>query len=88
MENEDLKLKPYDRLQSIFSEKNTGKLTESGASKLDYLLNIDKKPNIFSIWIEKIKSVFSKMDGLIFSKGDRKNNTGFHRRKKQKDRWT
>lgn len=87
MENEDIKLKPYDRLQSIFSEKNTDKLSKSSASKLDYLLNIDEKSNIFSIWIEKAKSVFSKMDGLIFSKGDRRSNTGFHRREK-KDRWS
>ena len=67
MENENLKLKPYDRLQSIFSEKNSGKLTENAADKLDYLLNSKNEVDgvieigIFQKIIQSISNFFKKI---------------------------
>lgn len=89
MGNEDLKLSPYERLQSILSEKNAGKLTENASNKLDYLLN-DKvgEPSFFDKIIGKIKSFFKKIDSLIFSDKSRGFNTTFYRRKKSKNKWT
>lgn len=94
MENENLKLKPYDRLQSIFSEKNSGKLTENAADKLDYLLSskneVDGKIEIgiFQKIIQSISNFFQKIDGKIFSPKSKKFNTTFQRRKKDKNKWT
>ena len=78
MENEDLKLKPYDRLQAILSEKDTGKLTKSGESKLDELLGNTKKITIF----DKIKDFFLKSDSKIFKSSSRMFNTTYYKRRK------
>lgn len=78
MENEDLKLKPYDRLQAILSEKDTGKLTKSGESKLDELLGNTKKRTIF----DKIKDFFLKVDSKIFKSSSRMFNTTYYKRRK------
>jgi len=78
MENEDLKLKPYDRLKTIFSEKNTGKLTKSGESKLDELLGNYNKRTIF----DKIKDFFLKIDSKIFKSPSRMFNTTYYKRRK------
>jgi hypothetical protein len=77
MENEDLKLKPYDRLQSILSEKDTGKLTKNGESKLDELLGESKEKTFF----DKIKDLFLKIDSKIF-KSPRIFNTNYYKRRK------
>ena len=47
MESEDLKLKPYDRLQSILSEKDKGKLTKNASEKLDELFGSKDKETFF-----------------------------------------
>lgn len=78
MENEDLKLKPYDRLQAILSEKDTGKLTKNGESRLDELLGNTKKRTIF----DKIKDFFLKVDSKIFKSSSRMFNTTYYRRRK------
>lgn len=76
------KLSPYDRLQSIFSEANSGKLTQNASDKLDFLLNKEKKPSFFSQVLDSIKSFFNKIDNLIFAKKSRQWNTTYSRRKK------
>ena len=43
---DDLKLNPYDRLQSIFSEKDNGKLTQNASDKIDVLFGTVKKPSL------------------------------------------
>ena len=78
MENEDLKLKPYDRLQSILSEKDTGKLTKNGESKLDELLGESKEKTFF----DKIKDFFLKIDSNIFKSPSRMFNTNYYKRRK------
>lgn len=78
MENEDLKLKPYDRLQTILSEKDTGKLTKNGESKLDELLGNTKKKTFF----DKIKDFFLKIDSKIFKSPSRMFNTTYYKRRK------
>jgi hypothetical protein len=78
MENQDLKLKPYDRLKTILSEKNTGKLTKSGESKLNELLRNSNKRTIF----DKIKDFFLKIDSKIFKSPSRMFNTTYYKRRK------
>jgi len=78
MENEDLKLKPYDRLKTILSEKNTVKLTKIGESKLDELLGNSNKRTIF----DKIKDFFLKIDSKIFKSPSRMFNTTYYKRRK------
>ena len=75
---DDLKMKPYDRLQAILSEKNSGKLTENAISNLDLLLGEKKEPTI----LDKIYEFFRKIDSLIFKPRSRKYNTMYSRRKK------
>ena len=77
MENEDLKLKPYDRLQAILSEKDTGKLTKKGESKLDELLGNTKERT----FLDKIKDFFLKIDSKIFKSPSRMFNTNYKKRK-------
>jgi hypothetical protein len=74
---EDLKLKPYDRLQSIFS--NDKELTESASKKLDYLLSGDKSSKKSFLGI--LKSFLNKIDSFIFRK-DGIYNTTYYKRKK------
>jgi hypothetical protein len=78
MENEDLKLNPYDRLQSILSEKDSGKLTQNASSKLDELFDIEKKETFF----DKVKMFFLKIDRKIFKSPSRTFNTTYYKRKK------
>jgi hypothetical protein len=78
MENEDLKLKPYDRLQAILSEKDSGKLTKNGESKLDELLGNTKKKTFF----DKIRDFFLKIDSKIFKSPSRMFNTTYYKRRK------
>ena len=54
MENDDLKLKPYDRLKSILSESDDVKLTNEASEKIDQILDIKKNNTIF----DTIKSFF------------------------------
>ncbi len=77
MINDDLKLKPYDRLQSILSEKNSGKLTKNGESKLNELLGQNKK-KVFN----RIKDLFLKIDSFIFKSSSRFSNTNYYKRGK------
>ena len=78
MENEDLKMKPYDRLQSILSEKDSGKLTKNASDRLDELFG-DKKEESF---LDKIRKFFHKIDRMIFKPESRIFNTTYHKRKK------
>jgi hypothetical protein len=78
MENEDLKLKPYDKLQSILSEKNNGKLTSKASIKIDELLFNEEKETLFS----KIKNFFLKIDQKIFKSKSKMFNTVYYKRKK------
>ena len=75
---DDLKMRPYDRLQAILSEKNSGKLTENAKSNLDLLLGEKKEPTI----LDKIYEFFQKIDRFIFKPRSRKYNTMYSRRKK------
>jgi len=54
MENDELKLKPYDRLKSILSESDDVKLTNEASEKIDQILDIKKNNTIF----DTIKSFF------------------------------
>lgn len=70
------KLKPYDKLQSILSEGNAGKLTDSANNKLDFLLDIEKRESFF----EKIINFFKKIDAFVFKTSDNKTTNQYHRR--------
>jgi hypothetical protein len=76
MENEDLMMKPYDRLQSILSEKDGGKLTKNASDRLDELFGDTKKESL----LDKIRNLFKKIDRFIFKPGSRMNTT-FYKRK-------
>ena len=78
-----VKLNPYDRLQSIFSEKDSGKLTQNAADKIDYLLGEEKQPIKLNLFLEKLKEIFNKFDNFIFRKNSRKINNQFYSRKKE-----
>lgn len=78
MDEDNLKLRPYDRLKSIYSESNDGVLTERAKSNIDDLLGI--KPSV-SLW-NKFCNFFSKIDSMIFKKSYYTNN--FHKRKSKK----
>jgi hypothetical protein len=78
---QDYKMKPYDRLQSIFV--NDKELTDKASERLNKLLGeevVDKK-SIFKNIIDSFLSFFSKIDSLIFRKPGRKNNTTYYKRK-------
>lgn len=75
---DDLKMKPYDRLQAILSEKNSGKLTPNAESNLDLLFGEKKEPTLWT----KISDFFKKIDSLVFKPRSRKYNTMYSRRKK------
>jgi hypothetical protein len=77
MESEDLKLKPYDRLQSILSEKDNGKLTKNASEKLDELFDNNKET-----FLDKVRNFFLKIDKMIFKSSSRMFNTTFYKRKK------
>jgi hypothetical protein len=77
MESEDLKLKPYDRLQSILSEKDNGKLTKNASEKLDELFGNNKET-----FLDKVRNFFLKIDKMIFKSSSRMFNTTFYKRKK------
>lgn len=82
---DDLKLKPYDKLQSILSNGD-GKLTDDASEKLDYLLGIKQKPNLLKTFLNKMRDFFIKMDGFIFRKNSRMFNTSFSKRKNEKSK--
>ena len=74
----DLKLKPYDKLRSIFNE---GELTQRGSDNLNDILEIkeQKKEN----FLNKIISLFKKFDSWIFKKsGNKMWNTTYYKRKR------
>jgi hypothetical protein len=75
---DDLKMKPYDRLQAILSEKNSGKLTPNAKSNLDLLFGEKKEPTFWN----KISDLFRKIDSFVFKPRSRKYNTMYSRRKK------
>jgi hypothetical protein len=77
MENEDLKMRPYDRLQSILSEKSNGKLTKNASERLDELFGNKKEG-----FLNKIKRFFLKIDRLIFNPGSKMFNTTYYKKKK------
>jgi len=79
MESEDLKLKPYDRLQAILSEKDNGKLTKNALEKLDELFGSKDKENSF---FDKVRDFFLKIDKKIFKSSSRMFNTTFYKRKR------
>ncbi len=74
---DETKLKPYDRLQTILSEKNSGKLTDNASNKLDFLLN-EKEKNTF---LGKISNFFGKINNFVFPKSNSKmTNHQYHKR--------
>lgn len=77
-----IKLNPYDRLQSIFSQKENLGLTESASKKLDFLLKKDEEVKKEFSFLTKIKDIFNKLDNFIFRKPSRISNE-FHSRKKK-----
>jgi hypothetical protein len=79
MESEDLKLKPYDRLQAILSEKDNGKLTKNASEKLDELFGSKDKETSF---FDKVRDFFLKIDKKIFKSSSRMFNTTFYKRKR------
>lgn len=81
---DDSKMKPYDRLQSIFAEIDSqdGKLTTEGQEKLDFLLGIQKEPTILSKGLSWIVNLFKKIDEAIFRKPSKSFNTTYHKRRK------
>jgi len=82
--SDEPRMSSYDRLQSIFAEKDAakGKLTKEGSEKLDFLLGEQSKPSRLSEIFQKIKSFFCKIDNLIFAKRSRQFNTSYSKRKK------
>lgn len=85
---DDLKMKPYDRLQALFAEKDAGKLTPNANDKLDYLLGTETKQPFYKVIYEKISAFFGKIDSLIFAARGRKNNGTFNKRKKTTGKWS
>lgn len=81
-ENHDTDLSPYDRLQSIFSEKDNLELSQTASEKLDFLLDEVKQPSLFDKFLESIKSGFNKVDNMIFRINSRKMNNQYYPRKK------
>lgn len=81
--SDEPRMSSYDRLQAIFAENDAdkGRLTKEGAEKLDFLLGEEKKPSKLSEIIEKVKSLFSKIDSIIFAKRSRIWNTTYSKRK-------
>jgi hypothetical protein len=77
-----VKLNPYDKLQSLFSDKDDIKLSDSAKEKLDFLLGEEEKPNYLKKIFDKIMNLFSKIDGFIFREKSRIMNNEFHSRKK------
>lgn len=82
--SDEPRMSSYDRLQSIFAEKDaeSGKLTAEGSEKLDFLLGVEKKTSKIQEIFNKIKSFFNKIDSLIFTKRSRTWNTTYSKRKK------
>lgn len=82
--SDEPRMSSYDRLQSIFAEKDAeqGKLTPEASEKLDFLLGEVKKPSKISEILEKIKSFFNKIDSMIFAKRSRVWNTTYSKRRK------
>ena len=85
--SDEPKLNPYDRLQSIFSEKDAGKLTPNASEKLDWLLGDEKHESVPSKFVDKVKAFFAKIDSMIFAPKSKIGST-YQRRKKVKDKWT
>jgi hypothetical protein len=84
-QSDEPRMSSYDRLQSIFAEKDAemGKLTPEASEKLDFLLGIENKPSkIGQIW-SKVKSFFNKIDSKIFAKRSRMWNTTYSKRKRK-----
>lgn len=81
--NDNLNLTPYDRLQSILSEKNAGKLTDNASEKLDFILNIPEKKRfaLFEIF-QKIWIYLKRANDFIFPPRNNKFNTIYQKRKK------
>ena len=63
MENDELKLKPYDRLKSILSDSDNI-LTDKASDKIDQILDIKRNNTIFDV----VKNTFLKIDRIIFRK--------------------
>ena len=83
--SDEPRMSSYDRLQSIFAEKDAElvKLTPEASDKIDFLLGIENEPsNISKIWL-KVKSLFNKIDSVIFAKRSRIWNTTFSTRKRR-----
>jgi len=74
---EDLKLKPYDKLRSIFNE---GELTQKGSANLDDILGIKEEKKI--TFLDKIVSLFKKFDSWLFKKPNKMWNTTSYKRKR------
>lgn len=77
----DYKMKPYDRLQSIFA--NDKELTDKASKRLDELLSdkVDSSDKVNKSFIDIILSFFHKIDSFIFRKHSRTNNTTYYKRK-------
>lgn len=69
MEEENINVTPYQRLQAILSEGKKAselKLTDKGSNNLDSLFGDDKVESK-TLW-DKIKNFFSMVDSKIFNK--------------------
>lgn len=64
------KIKPYQRLQNLFSEGEEPVLTDKANDNINKLLGLDEKEIKTSIW-DKIKEFFLKVDGKIFAKNSK-----------------
>jgi hypothetical protein len=82
--SDEPRMSSYDRLQSIFAEKDAeqGKLTPEAVEKLHFLLGEEKRPSKLNQIFEKIKSFFNKIDSMIFAKRSRVWNTTYSKRRK------
>lgn len=67
------KLKPYQRLQNLFSEGDEPVLTDKANDNINKLLGLEEKEILPSIW-DKIKNFFSLIDGKIFAKNSKISN--------------
>lgn len=69
---QDYKIKPYDRLQSIFKEKE---LTDKASERLDEILDEKTHKSVIKSIFKYFSTFFIKIDSLIFRKSTSNNNT-------------
>jgi len=82
-DSNELKLSPYERLQSILNENENKVLSGQASEKIDFILGTESNQKIQNKVISKIKEFLKSIDGFIFRKKSRVMNTQFYSRKRK-----